>query len=308
MKDKLSFLFEPFRIYKKENPDFVFISFTYFIIALFIIIEYTFEIGKTFSFIGAGFNYTIPFFLVILFHSFRNKSFWILKSYRFWVIFLCIIISLISSESTKVFAILIRDHIIVENRYAAYKFAIQLKVWIFYGFPPMICYVILRYLKKGSEENGELETKAEIPIVSYLILLVPMIVVVFFAALGKDFQNYYPRAPKDEPLIGFHVTLPIIIIFEILYVLAFVATEWFFRGFVIRILHPFFGKNSILLMTVLYVAIHYEKPILETMSSSVGGFVLGIYSYYTGKIRGGVLIHVGIALAMEIIPILLRTA
>ncbi|TGN11185.1 CPBP family intramembrane glutamic endopeptidase [Leptospira ilyithenensis] len=306
MKEKLSTLLEPFRIYKKENPDYPFILFTYFIIALSITAEYTFEIGNTYPVLGVTLNYSIPFFLLILLHSFRNKSFWIFGSSRFWTIFFCIITALVISENVKIITILIRDTVAVENRYAAYKFAIQLKIWIFYGIPPLICYAVLRFLKKNSRELEDLERKAEIPITSYLLLLGPMVIVVFLAALGEDFQNYYPRAPRDQPMIGFQTSLPIILIFEIFYALAFVATEWFFRGFVIRILHPFFGKNAVLLMTVLYVAIHFEKPILETISSSVGGFTLGIYSYYTGKIRGGVLIHVGIALAMEIIPVLLR--
>jgi membrane protease YdiL (CAAX protease family) len=53
-------------------------------------------------------------------------------------------------------------------------------------------------------------------------------------------------------------------------------------------------------MVVAYAMIHFEKPLLEALSSIFGGLVLGIISYRTKSIYGGVIIHLGIASTMEI--------
>ncbi|MCG9876022.1 MAG: CPBP family intramembrane metalloprotease [Leptospiraceae bacterium] len=128
---------------------------------------------------------------------------------------------------------------------------------------------------------------------------IPMILVTILMSFQDDFRTYYPIVPLDKPEIGYVATLKWVLAFEIFYVLAFIATEWFFRGFIIREFESFIGKESILLMVPLYVSIHFGKPFLETISSMFGGFVLGILSYYTGNIRGGVFLHIGIALTME---------
>jgi membrane protease YdiL (CAAX protease family) len=53
-------------------------------------------------------------------------------------------------------------------------------------------------------------------------------------------------------------------------------------------------------MVVAYALIHFEKPLVEALSSIVGGLVLGIISYRTKSIYGGVILHLGIAFTMEI--------
>jgi membrane protease YdiL (CAAX protease family) len=50
---------------------------------------------------------------------------------------------------------------------------------------------------------------------------------------------------------------------------------------------------------VVYAMIHFEKPLLEAISSIVGGTVLGVISHRTRSIYGGVILHLGIAYMME---------
>jgi len=50
----------------------------------------------------------------------------------------------------------------------------------------------------------------------------------------------------------------------------------------------------------MYVVIHWNKPMGELISSFFGGSLLGVISYYSKSIWGGIIVHVGIAWMMEI--------
>jgi membrane protease YdiL (CAAX protease family) len=89
-------------------------------------------------------------------------------------------------------------------------------------------------------------------------------------------------------------------IFEFFYGSNYVVTEFFFRGFLILALTRWIGPHIILPVAAFYVTIHIGKPLGETISSFFGGIILGVITYRTKSIWGGVLIHVGIAFAMEI--------
>ena len=58
-------------------------------------------------------------------------------------------------------------------------------------------------------------------------------------------------------------------------------------------------KKAVLPMVALYAAIHFGKPIGETISSIFGGYILGALAYQTRHIWGGVIVHICIAMTME---------
>jgi membrane protease YdiL (CAAX protease family) len=60
------------------------------------------------------------------------------------------------------------------------------------------------------------------------------------------------------------------------------------------------GPKAIIPTAAFYFSIHFGKPIGETISSFFGGVLLGYLSYKTQSIWGGVLVHIGIALLMEL--------
>ena len=62
----------------------------------------------------------------------------------------------------------------------------------------------------------------------------------------------------------------------------------------------YLGSRAILPMVVVYAFIHFQKPIGEALSSIVGGLVLGVVSYRTKSIYGGIIVHLGVAFLMEI--------
>ena len=60
------------------------------------------------------------------------------------------------------------------------------------------------------------------------------------------------------------------------------------------------GPKAIIPVAYMYVVIHWNKPMGELISSFFGGSLLGIISYYSKSIWGGIIVHVGIAWMMEI--------
>jgi membrane protease YdiL (CAAX protease family) len=133
----------------------------------------------------------------------------------------------------------------------------------------------------------------------YLIMLLIMIPLIALASTQKDFLSMYPKA-------RFIHTLSIAdqkwryIIYELCYGFDFVSIEFFFRGFLILSLLKICGQQCIIPIACFYCTIHLGKPMGEAISSFWGGILLGIVSYNTRSIWGGLLVHLGIAWLMEI--------
>lgn len=136
----------------------------------------------------------------------------------------------------------------------------------------------------------------------FLILLIMLPFVVGFG-LTDHFTGYYPRGLKNlDYYFGYGVDPPArhLLFYELIYGLDFVSIEYFFRGFLVIAFARFVGPGAILPMACFYVSIHFGKPMVETMSSFFGGSILGILSYYSRSIWGGIVVHMGIAWLMEI--------
>lgn len=135
----------------------------------------------------------------------------------------------------------------------------------------------------------------------YFILLACLLPLVVAASFTPDFQQAYPRYKFGFPNhleIG-HQRL-LIGVFELCYGADFVFVEFFFRGFMVLAFARLLGSKAIIPMVVVYALIHFEKPLLEALSSIIGGLALGVISYRTKSIYGGIILHLGIAFMMEI--------
>ncbi len=90
---------------------------------------------------------------------------------------------------------------------------------------------------------------------------------------------------------------------EAFYAAQFVSLEVFFRGFLLAGLRRAFGANAIFVMIVPYCMIHYGKPLPETLGAIGAGLILGTLAMRTKSIWGGVLIHIGVAVTMDVLAL-----
>ncbi|MFN0253000.1 MAG: lysostaphin resistance A-like protein [Kofleriaceae bacterium] len=90
---------------------------------------------------------------------------------------------------------------------------------------------------------------------------------------------------------------------EALYALQFVSLEFFFRGFLLEGLRRSLGANAIFVMIVPYCMIHYGKPMPETIGAIGAGLILGTLAMRTRSIWGGVMIHIGVAITMDVLAL-----
>jgi len=128
----------------------------------------------------------------------------------------------------------------------------------------------------------------------YLLLLSPILFFVFLVSQGEDFVNHYPfydhagRSWAD------------FLAWQALYMTQFVVLEFFFRGFMLQALRPALGANAIWIMCVPYLMIHFPKLWLEATGAILFGLFLGILALRSRSIWGGVLVHAGVALSMDV--------
>lgn len=132
-------------------------------------------------------------------------------------------------------------------------------------------------------------------LIYYVCLLVLMVPLIAWASTQRDFLSFYPRAA----LLGNHLPSWRYVVFELFYGADFVGIELFFRGFLVIAAIKYVGIHAIVPMACFYVAIHFGKPVGETISSFFGGTLLGLIAFHTRSIYGGIIVHVGIAWLME---------
>ncbi len=131
------------------------------------------------------------------------------------------------------------------------------------------------------------------------LLILPILIAVSFTS---GFLSYYPigRPWVFDGLFGNPGWLNTFI-FEGFYMADFVMVELIFRGALVIGMGVIMGRSAVLPMVAVYVTLHFGKPAMETISAIFGGFFLGTLAFQTKHIWGGVIIHMGIALAIEII-------
>jgi hypothetical protein len=137
---------------------------------------------------------------------------------------------------------------------------------------------------------------------AYLSLYVVVVPLLIFASLTPDFLSYYPNY---KPWIYSDVfARPIwlnTLMFELIYMADFIMVEVFFRGALVIGMAALLGRSAVLPMVAVYVALHFGKPALEAISAIFGGYFLGTLAFQTRHIWGGVIIHMGIALMIELL-------
>jgi membrane protease YdiL (CAAX protease family) len=135
---------------------------------------------------------------------------------------------------------------------------------------------------------------------NYVLLIVFMLPLLVWASLQTDFSLVYPKAAIVGRQLGDDANPFHYLLFETAYAADFFTIEFFFRGFLIIALSKLIGKQCLLPVALFYFSIHLGKPMMEAVSSFFGGLILGSISYHSKSIWGGLLVHISIALLMEL--------
>jgi membrane protease YdiL (CAAX protease family) len=136
----------------------------------------------------------------------------------------------------------------------------------------------------------------------YALCLAIVAPAMLLVARQPDFGNYYPfYKQSSRSWYDFFA-------WEVIYFAQFFALELFFRGFMLGALRRTLGSAAIFVMAVPYCMIHYGKPYLEAHGAIVAGIVLGSLALRTRSIYAGFLVHISVALAMDLLALWRRAA
>jgi membrane protease YdiL (CAAX protease family) len=131
----------------------------------------------------------------------------------------------------------------------------------------------------------------------YGVLYLGMLPFLLLVSTWDSFRRTYPFWEGAQQG-GIHLW-----VYEALYGLQFVGVEFFFRGLLTFALCRRFGYHGLLLATIPYVMIHFNKPLSETLGALIAGVVLGYLAWRSRTIVPGILLHAGIAWTMDLLAL-----
>lgn len=133
-----------------------------------------------------------------------------------------------------------------------------------------------------------------VPIYGAMALI--MALVLGWATRQPEFLGRYPfyHISSDVDL------WPRFFIWEMFYLIQFIALESFFRGFLIYRLANSLGSLAVPVAMVPYCMIHFGKPAPEAFASILAGLGLGLMSLRTRSVWPGAVLHMSVALTMDI--------
>jgi len=136
----------------------------------------------------------------------------------------------------------------------------------------------------------------------YGLCLLVVLPAMYIVASAPDFGTYYPFYKlSSRSWFDF-------MCWEAMYIAQFFALEIFFRGFWLTGLRTTLGSGAIFAMCVPYCMIHYGKPYLEAAGAVVAGIALGSLAMRTKSIYSGFLVHITVALSMDLLALANRHA
>jgi membrane protease YdiL (CAAX protease family) len=185
----------------------------------------------------------------------------------------------------------------------------ELACYVYWGLACVVTYLVLPALVLRRLRPGEPLSSFGWSIdglrghgLTYLLLFLAVLPLVAVAALRPDFLRTYPfYSYAGRSLLDF-------LCWEAIYAAQFVSLEFFFRGFLLHTLKRDLGAHAIFVAVVPYCMIHFSKPLPEALGAIVAGIVLGTLSLRTGSILGGVMLHVAVAVTMDVLALARKAA
>ena len=247
---------------------------------------------------------SIPYYIVCLLIAKFTAYKAFLKSKTFWLVSIFGFIVQGLNRSFYYHATVVKT-LSSDILYFVYQLLDDASSIIIIAVPLLIYYIIW---ERKRMENFYGLTKNISDLKPYLFMLSIVFLLMIPASFLPDFQATYPhyQVARGWRAAGY-LDVPewlIVASFETMYGISFLVVELFFRGFLILVFMRYLGPYVVLPMVATYVFLHFGKPLGETISSAFGGYVLGILVYKTKNIWGGVVIHMGVALSMELVAYL----
>lgn len=109
----------------------------------------------------------------------------------------------------------------------------------------------------------------------------------------EPFARYYPRLPQAEK------DASLFLAYEGLYLVKWIAWEFFFRGFMLFGFKKDLGTKAVLISTIAYVLMHFGKPEAEVFASLAAGFILCWIALRAKSIWPGVALHWLVATSLD---------
>jgi len=137
---------------------------------------------------------------------------------------------------------------------------------------------------------------------TYLALLLLMLPIVAAMSFSPSFQRAYPLYRQASR------SLIELVVWELEYLSTFFTIEFFFRGYLLFGLRRALGSQALFVAVLPYCMFHFGKPPAEALASILAGLILGTLAQASRAIWGGVLLHAGVALSMDLAVLLQRHA
>lgn len=294
------------KLYLKEEFDLRLFGLTAIFLALCIWINYTVHIERSYI-EPLGKNplkillwmafYLFPWAAIFFFQCAIKKDFTMFRNPNIWLAILVGVFALSLANWAWIHTAIANHYFKGHAAFFVRKAGWNLKNSIFYVTPILLYRLFIDRQEKGFY-GLTIKRFDPKPYLLMLAIMLPLIIATSFTA---DFQNSYPTyAPNPyAKLWGMPAWLEMTI-YEFFYGADFTIVELFFRGFLVIGFAKWMGKEAILPMVGMYCFLHFGKPAGETISSCFGGLLLGVIAYESRSILGGVMVHIGVGLMMDI--------
>jgi hypothetical protein len=245
--------------------------------------------------------YSIPYFLVLLVKLFSENQIGILKKRLFWIK-ISFIFFLLCLDGGFYFNAQWLKPLPFNEKYTLFEF-INAGHSFFTVFIPIATFYFIFNRQQHPLLYGI--TFKNISLKPYFLILLFISPLIYLASLSDDFLAQYPSYNMVflKGIYGVSQTL-IEILYEIEYLLDFINLELLMRGLMVVGMIHILGRNAILPTTIVYVLLHFEKPLAEAIGSLFGGYILSILAYKNKSIWGGIILHIGLAALMELFAFL----
>ncbi|MFK7810548.1 MAG: CPBP family intramembrane glutamic endopeptidase [Saprospiraceae bacterium] len=286
------------------DPPVYFLTILGLAIAIFFNYKYDFEdsildrhYGEHIYFFYSFLYYGAAYYYVIALYFIFKRDLGQLKNRAFWISSL-FFIGMLAFKSWFWWGLnYIPEDVTRAERYFYRKTILAAKTVVIYTVLLVLFYKLVEKVKS----NWYGLTTPDFNWRPYALMLLVMVPLIAAAATQPDFLASYPKLRMSvfkEDYWNYFV------IYEPVYLLGFIMIEWLFRGFLVIGMVHLLGHRAILPAAALYCVFHFGKPAGECISSFFGGYILGVFAYYSRSIWGGIIVHMGIALLMDLAAVI----